>query len=245
MRKLVVSLLTAIAILAGCISVKVRPQMNVVPTVFEWQGDVALLNLVALDGRGTCSGWMITTTELVTAGHCAEQLISAKACFYPEHACDAPVALTFAGADHVKDVALFRLPDGVKKRAFPVRIAPLRAGEVVYAVGYPMGEFAITHGLYSWTHPAEDLYDAVHVEWLDHSAQAAPGSSGGVLLDVDGNLVGMTVGARTYGPRVNFERGIALGTSTITLVVGQLRLAPPPAQTIGVIGAPVITRGAP
>lgn len=236
-------LVTFVALVAGC-AFNIGGLTTADPVAVRWNGDVALLNLVHFDGVGSCSGWMITPTELVTAGHCAERLIAARACFYPDLACASPILLTLVGADHIKDVALFRLPKGVVKRAFPVRMAPLSAGETVYTVGYPMGEFSITSGLYAWTHPAEMLYDCVFVKWLDHSALAAPGSSGSALVDSKGNLVGMTIGAHTYGPRINFQRSIASGTDTIMDEVVELRRELPP-RAACVIGEPTITRGAP
>ena len=229
-------------VLGGCINL-VTHQPPSQPPTFAWRGDVALLNVVALDGSGNCSGWMISERELITAAHCTEQLISMTACFYPDLECVEPIRLKFIGSDMVHDVAVMQLPEGEKRRSFPVRTKPLVVAEVVYAVGYPVGEFSVTQGLFSQRHPAEHLWDSVYTDWLQHNALVAPGSSGGTLLDRDGNIVGMTIGGRTIGPRATFFfMGIANPADIIQAAYEAAMKSPAPPPSVGVVGEPKITR---
>lgn len=234
-------MLVCALILASCVVVA-PPAPAPSSNVFMWNGDVAKLKIQSLEGNGSCSGWMITDTELVTAGHCAAQLISMTACFYPEFdPCANPVALTLRGVDTVRDVAVFMLPKGQVRRPFFVRQTPLVPGEHLYAVGYPEGEFAITDGLFSRAHPPEALWDDVFIGWLQHSCSIAPGSSGGTLLDSHGRIVGMTIGGQTFFG-VSFALGISSGVDDITLAYFRIHNGPPANPTVGVIGPPSIQR---
>ena len=194
-------------------------------------GDVAKLHIIDTDGSGSCSGWMFTETELVTAGHCTKNLVSVTACFYPgPEECANPVPLTLVGVDLVRDVAVFKVPAGQTYRPVEIRGNVLRVGERVYIVGFPEGVFAVTEGLYSQTHPAEPLWNDVVVSWLQHSVGSAPGSSGGSLVDAQGRLVGMHVGVQHFGPYVHFEFGIAVPVHEINVAVYRIMhgLVPPP-----------------
>ena len=169
-------------------------------------------------GDGSCSGWIYMDTNVITAGHCAEaDLVSAAACLYPDTECRRPVPLTLVKADHTQDVALFHLPKGVSAPSVILNSRPLELGDPVLAVGFPFGKLAVTQGYYTQRNPAEDLWDHVHVSWLQHSAATGPGSSGGALFDDDGRLVGMIVGAENF--RGGYSFGIAVPIDVILSVV--------------------------
>lgn len=149
---------------------------------------------------GSCTGWMYTDTKLITAGHCTEHLLTMEACFYPDFDCKSPVLLTFLGADHTRDVALFELPEGEHRRPLSIGRQPV-LGDVVYAVGYPGGDFNVTSGMHIRRRSSDDieLWDEVVTEWDQSTASIAPGSSGGALVNAKGELVGMTVGHDLLG----------------------------------------------
>lgn len=237
-KKLFVALVAALA-LVGYIGLRFA-DVNATPVAYTWYGDIARLDVVALDSQGTCSGWMITETELLTAGHCVDQLIRVTACFYPDLDCETPIPLTLVGADQIRDVAVMRLPDGVKRRPVSMRSDQPAPGETVYAVGYPRAKFAITSGMYSQRRRPDELWNRVAIEWLQHSALTAPGSSGGALFDAEGRLIGMTLGVQTAGIRVAFFFfGIASPVDVILHAFHDVKLAEATHVT-DVVGEPEI-----
>lgn len=156
------------------------------------------INGEGTENSGTCSGWMYSSRELITAGHCTDQLLHADACFYPDFDCKHPVELEFLGADHLRDVALFALPEGVKRSALPIWNGPQYLGDTVRPVGYPYGKFNVTVGVWVRRVPIDKahpiLWDDVSTEWDQVTAPVSPGSSGGALVNSRGELVGMTIG---------------------------------------------------
>jgi len=75
----------------------------------------------------------------------------------------------------------------------------LETGESVYAVGAPEGlELTFSEGIISGLREA----DGVHM--VQTSAPTSPGSSGGGLLDSEGNLVGITTFQLKEGQSLNF-----------------------------------------
>lgn len=84
----------------------------------------------------------------------------------------------------------------------PVEIVPssdLATGERVYAVGAPEGlELTFSEGVIS------GLRDTEGVHMIQTSAPISPGSSGGGLFDVAGNLVGVTSFQAKEGQNLNF-----------------------------------------
>lgn len=84
----------------------------------------------------------------------------------------------------------------------PIDIVPsseLAAGERVYAVGAPEGlELTFSEGVIS------ALRDTEGVHMIQTSAPISPGSSGGGLFDVAGNLVGVTSFQAKEGQNLNF-----------------------------------------
>ena len=209
-------------VLSSCISINVgKPVPQAAPALRAAQS-VVKLNITATDGEGSCSGWIYMETKVITAGHCAEStLLAVTACLYPDTECDNPIPLTLVGADHVHDVAVFAFPKGFSAPGVTLNTRPLEIGDGVMAVGFPQGDFAVTIGVFSMRHAAEDLWDSVHVEWIQHSADTAPGSSGGALFDTEGRLVGMTVGMVTYG-RTGFGLGIAIPMDIILASVNAI-----------------------
>jgi S1-C subfamily serine protease len=84
----------------------------------------------------------------------------------------------------------------------PVEVRPsskLATGEHVYAIGSPEGlELTFSEGVIS------ALRDAERVHMIQTSAPISPGSSGGGLFDVQGNLVGITTFYLKEGQSLNF-----------------------------------------
>jgi serine protease Do len=89
-----------------------------------------------------------------------------------------------------RDLALIKLGQGTLKPLAIVAAVP-EAGDEVYAVGSPMGDkfsMSVTKGVVSGLRTEEGR------DYLQSDVNVLPGSSGGPLLDTQGNVVGVTLG---------------------------------------------------
>lgn len=131
------------------------------------------------------SGFIVDTDVFVTNWHVAKGSDT--------------LTINFADKQEVVKVAdaLFKNEDedliGFRVKGYPS--LTLNTGtpvnkDKVYALGYPHSKFTITEGMFvdKWN---DD-------EWM-HSAQTAPGSSGGLLIDAHGTVLGVTTEANIDG----------------------------------------------
>ena len=129
--------------------------------------------------------------------------------------------------DPIRDLALMsvapELYDAVPARR--ARRLPLRAGEFVVAVGHPFGvKNAVSSGVVHAVGPvateARIPPPQGDLEWVQADVRLGPGSSGGPLVDADGNILGIN-----------------------TMIVGGLALAVPLAAILAFVET-AVTRGA-
>jgi hypothetical protein len=94
--------------------------------------------------------------------------------------------------DKDKDMALLRveLPKGKELVPLPLATRPLRRGEKVAALGYPLGD-AVGSGIKLTTGVVSALPEAANHGMLVLDAKVNPGNSGGPLCDKAGNVVAM------------------------------------------------------
>ena len=91
--------------------------------------------------------------------------------------------------DKARDLALITV--GESRIGLPINKSVGVVGKDVYAAGSPLSEsfnLTITKGIYSSLRVSERGF-----ELIQSDVQVAPGSSGGPLLDENGNVVGVTV----------------------------------------------------
>ena len=112
--------------------------------------------------------------------------------------------------DEKRDIALLKvdLPAG-EYQALPLASSPPDKGEQVLAFGCPYGlDFSTTDGLVSAFRSADDLQSMLGAEvdgqWLQTSAPISPGNSGGPLVNMRGEVVGINSLVRTEGQNLNF-----------------------------------------
>jgi S1-C subfamily serine protease len=113
----------------------------------------------------------------------------------------AAVVATLIATDRAADLAILRLPEPVADAA-PVRgDNPVRPGEAVVVVGFPLqgllsSQASVTAGIVSrLTGPRDDPYQ------LQITAPVQPGNSGSPLLDASGAVAGVVV-AKLNGLRI-------------------------------------------
>jgi tetratricopeptide (TPR) repeat protein len=104
--------------------------------------------------------------------------------------------------DSINDVCVLRVPG---LRANPINVhssIKVRIGDRVFAVGAPRGlERSFSDGLISGLRKSED---ANRIQAIQTTAPISPGSSGGGLFDVNGNLIGITMAHVRGGQNLNF-----------------------------------------
>ncbi len=186
-------------------------------------------------GRRTLSsgaGWILDTEgHVVTNAHVVRNTGNISVEFYDGRVCRAELI----GTDPFTDIAVLELEcDGP---FFPVARADgrvLRKGERVFAFGSPFGfKFSMSEGIVSGLGrepgtPGENSF----TNYIQTDAAVNPGNSGGPLVDVAGELIGMNVAiatARNNGGALDDEdsgdsAGIsfAIPLGTIVPIVNQI-----------------------
>ena len=108
-----------------------------------------------------------------------------------------PVSAMLKDYDSTKDVALLKV--NMSKASPFLRISSIlpRQGEAVLAVGNPRGyEGTVSNGIISAFRQNNT--------WIQFTAPISPGSSGGALINLRGEVVGMPTKLRTDGQNLNF-----------------------------------------
>ncbi len=102
-----------------------------------------------------------------------------------------------------KDVLILKLEDGDFPQVKIGTTVTLKAGNKVYAIGSPMGmENTITEGLIGGFRKFEDKKN--DIEYIQISAGLSPGSSGGAVLNSEGELIGISTMGFKEGQNLNF-----------------------------------------
>jgi S1-C subfamily serine protease len=188
-------------------------------------------NLDDLDSSG--SGFVLDTDgHILTNSHVVQGAKSILVTFYDGYAKSA----TVVGTDDYSDLAVIKV-DVAKRRLLPVTLGDssnLQVGQRVVAIGNPFGLLSsMTTGIISATGrtlksaymlnprnvgPATD-YSNPSIIQVD--AQINPGNSGGPLLDINGNVIGVTTAIRT-DTGVFQGVGFAVPINTAKRIIPQL-----------------------
>jgi len=84
------------------------------------------------------------------------------------------------------DLALLEVPASLQIKTLSLRKTPVQPGETVYTIGFPIGlGRSITQG----------IVDAIYSDAIQFSAPISSGNSGGPLLDVHGEVIGVVIGS--------------------------------------------------
>jgi serine protease Do len=122
-----------------------------------------------------------------------------------------------------RDLALLRVDSGNLEPAYRDDSGRIRVGELVIAVGNPLGFVgALSTG----------VVHAIGPKFIETTARLAPGNSGGPLADSNGNVIGINTAVLAGG------LGLAVPASAVTRLLN----AGPPVE-LGVTIRPVRIRG--
>ena len=122
-------------------------------------------------------------------------------------------------ADH-QDLAIVRIkiPQAIK---VPIATQIPQDGTPVYALGYPLGvrTVRVTAGIVSASFATSKSAGAKsNAWWIQADAATNPGNSGGALVNLSGELVGITTGGEEYTPSGRPVEGINYSIAQKTLI---------------------------
>jgi len=135
------------------------------------------------------------------------------------------------GSDPYTDVALIQIKDGPDE--FPTATLgdsdKMKVGEWVLAIGSPFGlAGSVSEGIISAKHRTDEdvslgredrLY---YKDFIQTSAAINMGNSGGPLVNLDGEVIGINNSIQTAGPHANLGIGFAIPSNMAKFVVDSL-----------------------
>ena len=204
--------------------IRTRPNQPKPPTQpTESQTQYSLVDLTAkvepavvrIDAGGAIGSGVVVDPSglIVTNHHVVEGARSATVSF--KDGTTAPV-MGYTGVDVSKDIVLLRLSAGPRRAALPLRREVPRKGEAVAAFGAPQGlDFSVSQGIVSAVRTDREIQNSVRdltgrsqlaldMLWIQTTAAISGGNSGGPLVDMHGEVVGINTKTRTHGQNLNF-----------------------------------------
>jgi len=181
----------------------------------------SVVQIVAGDATG--SGWVYDNTHVVTNFHVIESTNDVEIVLYDGTTLSGKVV----GKDQYSDLAVISvtLPQGIRLKPLSIGDSlKLKVGERVVAVGAPFGlTGSITQGIVSQTgrllQAPGTQYSIPNVIQID--APINPGNSGGPLMNLNGEVVGVTSAGVTTGGA--FEGiGLVIPSSSVKRVIPAL-----------------------
>ena len=173
-------------------------------------------------GGGTGSGFVIDTAgHIVTNNHVVENATYIEVTFVDGTTAEAQLV----GRDPEADLAVIRV-DPTRANLVPVTIADSDQtfiGQQVLAIGSPFGQdFTLTTGIVSALDRSLQNDNRFSIpELIQTDAAINPGNSGGPLLDMAGNVVGVTTAILTESGSASGV-GFAIPANTVRRIVPYL-----------------------
>lgn len=178
---------------------------------------------------GAGSGWIFDKEgHVVTNNH----VVAGADSFVVEYADGTKVDATLVGTDAFQDVAVLKLDlksgEAVPGVATVGDSSAMRAGDQVVAIGSPLGEFtnSVSEGIIGGLDRSLDTGEGYALDNLiQHDAPLSPGNSGGPLLNMQGQVIGMNVAKVDYqqaGSPSATGLGFAIDGNTVKGIVDQI-----------------------
>lgn len=160
----------------------------------------------------------IVTNQHVVAGQQSLQVIFADG---------TTVDATLVGEDAYTDLAVIKVDVKVPAVATFADSDKLEPGQPVIAIGTALGDFqnTVTAGIVSALHRQVDAADTSAQDMIQTDAAINQGNSGGPLLDLEGNVVGInTAVVRNDGTMGSVAEGLgfAIPSNTVKAIADQL-----------------------
>lgn len=170
---------------------------------------VVRINIYAKAGGGNGSGYIIDKEgTLVTNRHVIEGATKVTGVFQGDET-EYPITGVYS-INAPKDIAILKI-DCPPEKLHPLVIsdAEPRKGTELVAFGAPLGlDFTASEGILSAIRKASDLAKMGMTGheglWFQHTVPISPGNSGGPLVNMKGELIGMNTMQFTIGQNLNF-----------------------------------------
>ena len=147
------------------------------------------------------SGYIISTDGYVVTN---EHVIDGGSAFQVQFMDGTTVSATLVGSDPIQDVAVLKL-ELKSGQSVPGTLSfgdssTVAAGQQVVAIGTPYGEYpnSVSTGIVNAINRSLDEGNGLSMpNLIQHDAPIYPGNSGGPLLNLNGEVIGMNVAAAT------------------------------------------------
>jgi len=125
------------------------------------------------------------------------------------------------GSDRLTDIALLRMEGAPPSKPLPLgRSRDLAVGEIVMALGNPLGlSHTVTQGLVSATERVVPGEHAPLVDFIQTDSAINPGSSGGPLINLHGEVVGINTAIVSSAQLIGFAVPIDTVKSVLPLLI--------------------------
>ena len=157
----------------------------------------------------TGSGFVVSDDVVVTNYHVIEGADAVEVKFHDGTKLPSQGTLYL---DAKRDIAV------LKVKNIPAGILPIELqdespdqGETVIAIGHPLGaNYTVTRGIVSAIRTAAELEEQFEIEdafdgtWVQTDAAVSPGNSGGPLVGMEGQVVGMCTMVHTVAQNLNY-----------------------------------------
>jgi S1-C subfamily serine protease len=177
--------------------------------------------------RGGAGSGVVVTPDgyVLTNEHVVQRVDEARVAFVDGRSVPAIVV----GRDPVTDLAVLRAQTGALPYARLATMKPLRVGQLVVAVGNPLGfESTVSAGVVSALGRSLRSRQGRLIEGIvQHTAALNPGNSGGPLVDAQGRVVGINTAIIAMAQGIGFSvpAGTAQWVLTEILTQGRVRRA--------------------
>lgn len=191
------------------------------------------------DGDGHGSGFVVDHTGLVVTNFHVVDGATSISIESRDGQTTSP--LGFVAADPLRDLCVLKI-DPTRFKCIPLAFAtqPPSKGESVAAFGSPLGfSFSATNGIVSSNRSGTELKESLsnggvdaysilgyttEMDWVQTTAAISGGNSGGPLVNMRGEMVGVNTFTTTQGQNLNF----AVSQKTVTDVLSHCAASPKP-----------------
>lgn len=178
----------------------------------------------AREQRGGAGSGVVVTPDgyLLTNEHVVQQVEEARVAFVDGRSVSAVVV----GRDPATDLAVLRAQAAALPYARLSTSKPLRAGQLVVAVGNPLGfESTVSAGVVSALGRSLRSRQGRLIEGIvQHTAALNPGNSGGPLVDAKGRVVGINTAIIAQAQGIGFSVPATTAQWVLTEILTQGRV---------------------
>jgi serine protease Do len=161
---------------------------------------VVEVDAVTCDGTASGTGFLVGRTRLLTAAH-----VINGASALTVRTGNGTVEATVEGVDKTVDLAVLRLARPVSGHVFTMAERPTDTGTRVASIGYPLGGHkSLTDGKVSGTGRNIRTESGTLTDMVKTDITVSAGDSGGPVLDLRGQVIGLADAVRGYADEVGY-----------------------------------------